>query len=80
MRSKLYLFFFAICLYTCIPPPQEDVTLVNVDLNAPGVREVYNLQDQLATDSLVLLLKDENATMSYWATRAFASGQGKVVV
>ncbi|MEM6696833.1 MAG: peptidylprolyl isomerase [Bacteroidota bacterium] len=80
MQSKLYLFFFAICLYTCVPPPQEDVTLVNVDLNAPGVREVYDLQDQLATDSLVLFLQDENATMRYWAARAFASVQGKEAV
>ncbi|MEL6944928.1 MAG: HEAT repeat domain-containing protein, partial [Bacteroidota bacterium] len=80
MQSKLYIFFFAICLHACMLPPQEDATAINMDLSAPEVRHVYDLQDKLAQDSLILLLKHEKATQRYWAARALASVQGEEAV
>ncbi|MEM8526048.1 MAG: peptidylprolyl isomerase [Bacteroidota bacterium] len=61
-------------------PPQEDITAVSMDLNAPEVQRIYDLQDQLAQDSLIDLLQAEKATQRYWAARALASVQGEEAV
>jgi len=61
-------------------PSEEDITTVNMDLNTPEVRQIYNLQDKLENDSLIALLKNESATQRYWSARALASVQGEEAV
>lgn len=62
-------------LQACLPPDTEDLTDVNMDLSDPDIRNIYRLQDELQTDSLIELLGHEDASMRYWASRAFASAQ-----
>ncbi|MEM9888480.1 MAG: peptidylprolyl isomerase, partial [Bacteroidota bacterium] len=67
-------------LQACLPPPAEDLTDVSMDLDDSFVRDIYRLQDELKSDSLLLLLEHEDATARYWASRAFASVQSKDAV
>lgn len=64
----------------CVPATEEDKTIVVKDWKDAEVQRVYTLQDELKTDSLIDLLDDENATVRYWASRAFASLKSKKAV
>ncbi len=78
MRRLYCLFgFFSLLLYGggCVPPegkrPASQV--VNLDLNDPMVKHLYDLRDQGRTDSLLAYLVDPDATARSLAALAFAS-------
>jgi len=86
MRFKIFTFChlpFAVCLvslaFTACQPPEfnekktVEVGKVNLDLRNMQVQQVYNLRDKRHTDSLLLLLNNNDVTLRYLAALAFAS-------
>ena len=65
------------CLTACVPVTDDadPDARIEIDFNEPEQRRLYDLQDQLAVDSLVLYLDDPDPVMRYLAARAFGSVQ-----
>ncbi len=73
-NHQLLLFLFsAFLLFRCVPPKDELLTEVNIDLNNPEVQRLYNLQNQGKTDSLYRWLSHKDPTFRYLSALAFAS-------
>lgn len=66
--------------HSCVPASEENKTTIVKDWNNAEVQRIYTLQDELKADSLIELLSDEEATVRYWASRAFASLKSKNAV
>ena len=78
MIKKASCYLFVLVLFCqCIPVKEEVITEVNLDLNDPELRKIYDLQDQRNTDSLYNWFRHKNPTYRYAATMAFASVQDK---
>ena len=78
---KITVLLIAVALiHACRPLVEEDYTDVIMDLNSPEIRKIYELQDQLKSDSLIDLLGHQDATFRYWASRALGSVQAPTAV
>jgi len=60
-------------VFSCIPPSEEEITGVRVDLNDPISRRIYDLQNARNADSLLFYLAHKNPSYRYLAARAFGS-------
>lgn len=87
---KLYtrigqLAIFGLCLWgltNCIPPEEKKASsIVRTNIFADDIaQEIYQLQDQRNTDSLLVFLRDADPSYRYAAAMAFASIKDSSVV
>ena len=69
------LLFF---LVSCVPPTEEVLTDVTIDFqNDKTLQRLYDFQDQLATDSLLVFFNHNDPTYRYSAAMAFGSNKDK---
>jgi len=60
-------------ILACVPPSEETVKPVEMNLSDGTVQQIINLQNSGNLDSLALLLNDESPVVRYLAANAFAS-------
>jgi len=73
MKKFVLFLFVAGFLASCLPPQNNEITLVKLDLKDPVYRQVINLQDKQELDSLYLFLKHVDPSYRYAAAMAFGS-------
>ncbi len=61
--------------YGCVPPNNEVLTEINLDLKDKFLQKIYTYQDKGQTDSLLTILSDKDPTYRYAAAMAFGSHQ-----
>ncbi|MCF8236847.1 MAG: peptidylprolyl isomerase [Saprospiraceae bacterium] len=57
----------------CLPPEKQAIKNVRIGFEDPVTRQIYDLQDRQAMDSLYLFLHAGDPTYRYYATMAMAS-------
>ena len=73
LKSCMLLFLF---LMSCIPPTEEILTDIHIDYkNDKTLQKLYDFQDRLATDSLIVFFNHPDPTYRYAAAKAFASNK-----
>src|SRR5688572_4909028 len=78
LRSMRFL-WLCICLCTshfftaCVPVEEKEETPAALTFDAGTLQQVYTMQQDQDTDSLILFLASEDPTTRYAAARAFAS-------
>jgi cyclophilin family peptidyl-prolyl cis-trans isomerase/HEAT repeat protein len=72
----LLLLCYAIWQTACIPPSEEKMTDVKVDLKDPFFQRIHNMQDRAQLDSLYTFFRNPNPTYRYLAASAFGSVKG----
>jgi len=76
----ILLTLISLLIHACLPLPEDNLMDINMDINSSEVKAVYELQDRLESDSLIALLSNEDATIRYWAAKAFSSIQDKKAI
>ncbi len=72
MKYALVLTIFTL-LYSCMPPTEEVVADVEIDITDETAQQLYNLKDERKTDMLIEFLDSANPNYRYIATDAFGS-------
>ncbi len=73
-RILQILLLFVLCYnYSCVPPEDEILTEINLDLNDKQLQKIYTFQDQAQVDSLLALFEHPDPTYRYSAAMAMAS-------
>ena len=64
----------------CLPPKNEEITTLRLDLKDPVYRSIIDLQDKQQADSLYFYLKHPDPSYRYASTMAFASFKSDAAV
>ncbi len=67
------LLTYALWQIGCVPPSEEKMTDIKLDLKDPQFQKVMNLQDKQQLDSLYAYFRHPNPTFRYLAAAAFGS-------
>lgn len=75
MKKPILLLLLAYALWQsgCIPPNEEKMTDVKVDLKDPLFQKIHDLQDRRQADSLYFYFRNPDPTYRYLAATAFGS-------
>jgi len=71
--KSIYPIFFIAFAISCVPAFDRSNEGVDVNFQNAEVKNLLDLQDEQKRDSLLLFLNDENPTLAFLATMAFAS-------
>lgn len=73
MNRFLFSFLLLVLIIGCIPPKEETITEVRIDLTDPIYRKILNYQDRQKVDSLFFFLHHDDPSYRYASAMAFAS-------
>jgi cyclophilin family peptidyl-prolyl cis-trans isomerase/HEAT repeat protein len=73
MNRFLFSFLLLLLIIGCIPPKEEMITEVSIDLTDPLYRKILEYQDKQKEDSLFFFLHHVDPSYRYAAAKAFAS-------
>ncbi|MFN7117158.1 MAG: peptidylprolyl isomerase [Saprospiraceae bacterium] len=75
MKKPLLLLLIAYALWqtSCVPPTEEKMTDVKVDMKDPLFQKIHDFQDKAQMDSLYAFFRNPDPTYRYLAAAAFGS-------
>ena len=73
LRNCWILTVIVMSWVACVPVEEKTPVPLDTSFSLAKIRHVYDLQNARHTDSLILLLTDEDPSLRYAAARAFAS-------
>ena len=73
LRLFLTIFSTSFFLSNCVPPSDEKLLDIKIDLTDPTTQRLLEFQDKHLTDSLVRYFLHPNPTYRYLAARSFGS-------